>query len=202
MSNEGNQNPGQDPNVLNQAGATGTGTGEPGAGQDPNAGIKDLESAKAALADVRKEAASYRTEKAKLAKELEEARAQLKKIEDAQLSETDRLKKELEEAKAQAEAGRKAMQDSRIVVAAAKLGFADPNDALAFIDRSGIGDDGAGIDDALKAVLKSKPYLKAGAQGQQGGQGAGNPQGGADAANQANKVERAKSNFPFLQTRR
>lgn len=165
-----------------------------GSGREPAGGIEDLESAKAALAQARREAAARR-------KEAQELAARLKQIEDAQLSETERLRREAEELRARAQEAERRMLDARILVAASKLGFADPNDALALADRSAIGEDGSGIEDALKAVLKAKPYLK-GAQPQAAPQSVGNPQGGAGGRLDQSKAERVRALFPFLSTNR
>lgn len=165
-----------------------------GTGREPAGGIDDLESAKAALAQARREAAARRREAQELA-------ARLKAIEDAQLSETERLRREAEELRARAQEAERRMLDARILVAASRLGFADPEDALALADRSAIGEDGAGIEDALKAVLKAKPYLRAQAR-EAAPQAVGNPQGGAGSRLDQAKAERARQLFPFLSTNR
>jgi len=163
-------------------------------GQEPGVGIQDLESAMTELKRVRAEAAARRREAAELA-------AKLKTIEDAQLSETEKLRRELEESRRAAQDAARVMLDAKLLVAASKLGFADPHDALALVDRSEIGADGEGIDDALSAVLKAKPYLRAQAQSAPK-QAAGNPAGGAAARLDDSKHERARQLFPFLATRR
>lgn len=50
--------------------------------------------------------------------------------------------------------------NTKIQVAAMKLGFADPDDAVALIDKSAIKEDRSNIEGLLKKVLDGKPYLK------------------------------------------
>jgi regulator of replication initiation timing len=82
------------------------------------------------------------------------------KAEREKLSETERLTAERDELKAklaQAEqtANERALKGD-IILNAAKLGFNDPADAWAMIDRGTLGDN---IEEALTALAKSKPYL-------------------------------------------
>lgn len=186
---------GQDPTQTGSGDGT---AGSTSAAQDAKGAINDLESAKSALAEARKEAAARRKEASDLA-------ARLKAIEDKELSETEKLKRELEALKASNASAGKALQDSKILVAASRMGFANPEDALAFVDRAGLGDGLENLDDALKAVLKSRPYLKAqGAGGSGAGQqqATGNPAGGAAAQLDQQKADRARQLFPFLGMRR
>lgn len=83
-----------------------------------------------------------------------------------ELSEADRLKKQnaaLEARVAELETqGKEAAVRTAIIAAAAKAGFNDPNDAVSMVDRKAlkVGDDEIeGLDDALKALAKDKPYL-------------------------------------------
>ena len=123
-------------------------------------------------------------------KEGKKAAARLKELEDAEakrqeaaLSETDKLKKQVEAAEAK---GKEALQKadervirSEVISVAAQLGFADPKDAFALVDRSTfkVKDDGAveGVEVVLKDLAKAKPYMlkKAGSAGI----GATNPSG-------------------------
>jgi hypothetical protein len=105
----------------------------------------------------------------RLERELEKMRKAEEERQNASLSEVERLKKELaakdaaiEAASAQAKAGR---LSGASLAAAARLGFADPEDAQRFLDTDKVdwSDDGTptNVADLLEAVLKRKPYLKA-----------------------------------------
>jgi hypothetical protein len=123
------------------------------------------------LAEARKEAAKYRTEAQKL-------RDQVKAADDAKLPELERLQRrnaELEEAHTAHERERAEWQTQAAVTKAAlRLGFQDPVDAYALLDRSGLDFDDSGapknVDKLLTELLKAKPYLG----------GAGRPSGSAD----------------------
>lgn len=112
---------------------------------------------------------ALRTKAGRLEKELERLKKAEEERQNASLSELDRLKKELaakdaaiEAAAAQAKAGRLA---GASLAAAARLGFADPEDAQRFLDADAIEWDDAGspknVAALLESVLKAKPYLKA-----------------------------------------
>ena len=136
------------------AGGTTPPAGEPPAG-DPPATDRELH--------------ALRTKAGRLERELEALRKADEDRKNADLSEVDRLKKELaardaaiEAATAQAKAGRLA---GASLAAAARLGFADPEDAQRFLDDGAVEWDDAGnpknVGALLEAVLKAKPYLKA-----------------------------------------
>lgn len=120
----------------------------------------DAEKLMAELKKTRREAAKYRTQLRKL----EEAEAERQREE---MSELERLKSDLEaekSAREQALATARAQAiRSAVVSAASKAGFADPADAVNFIDADAltIGDDGGveGVDEAIKALAEQKPYL-------------------------------------------
>lgn len=101
--------------------------------------------------------------------------------------------KELEEA--QVVADRKAL-DARILVAASKLGFADPDDAVALVDRDAIGEDGANIEVALKDLLKRKAHLAAQVKGNP--PPGGNPSSSARGPETPERQKDLGSKFPFL----
>lgn len=105
------------------------------------------------------------TVKAKKAEEIEAAQ---RKAEEDRLKEegkykelTARLERERDEAKEQAKAS---SINAKIQAAAMKLGAVDPEVVQSLIDRSVIkvNESGAieGVDEAVKALLESKPYLK------------------------------------------
>lgn len=114
------------------------------------------------LAEARKEAAKSRTE----LKKLSDAQ---KAADDADLSEVEKLKRQVDELTAERTAQVTAQREQAIhmaaVTAAARLGFADPEDAYALLDRDAIETDDAGaprnISNLLAALLKAKPYLGA-----------------------------------------
>lgn len=113
---------------------------------------------------------ALRTKAGRLEKEVERLRKAEEERQNASLSEVDRLKKELAErdaalqaASAQAKAGRLA---GASLAAAARLGFADPEDAQRFLDADAVEWDEAtgapkNVAQLLEAVLRAKPYLKA-----------------------------------------
>lgn len=109
-------------------------------------------------------------------KEVETLKAKLKEIEDAQLSESEKLKKDNEDLKASVTAAEQKSRDrvirSEVRVLASELNFADPSDAHAFLDVSGIefDDDGEpkGIKKLLEDLAKAKPYLLKPANGTTG----------------------------------
>ncbi|MFQ5433482.1 MAG: hypothetical protein ACE5FD_01260 [Anaerolineae bacterium] len=132
---------------------------EDAGGQEPQAQV-DAGVIEAELKRARREAAKYRTELRKL-QEAEEKRQR------AEMSEVDRLKADLEQAQQQAqqaaEQARTQLIRSAVVAEAAKAGFADPADAVQFVDPTGlaVNDDGLvdGAADAITALAEQKPYL-------------------------------------------
>jgi hypothetical protein len=113
-----------------------------------------------AVKDANKEAASKRVR----LEELERADQERQK---ASLSEVDRLKQQVAEAQSEAEKARSEAATVRVktavIVAAGQMGFQDPEDAYALLDLSKleIEKDGkvAGVDEALKALVKAKAYM-------------------------------------------
>lgn len=143
----------------------GTAVADPPAAPTPPAG----DGAPADTPPTDKELHALRTKAGRLERELEALRKADEDRKNADLSEVDRLKKELaardaaiEAAAAQAKAGRLA---GASLAAAARLGFADPEDAQRFLDADAIEWDDSGapknVQALLEAVLKAKPYLKA-----------------------------------------
>lgn len=108
------------------------------------------------------------------------------KLKDSQKTELEKLTDRitaLEREKADLESQSKQERlNSATVRVAAKLGFTDPEDALAFIARKSgeVADDGSNVEALLSDLLKSKPYLSSGrvngsADGGQHGQSADKP---------------------------
>lgn len=106
----------------------------------------------------------------RLARELEQAQARLKAIDDEKLSETERLSKKTAELEAALQAERDRSRDMAIRVAiereAHKHGAVDAEVIVALVDRNAItlDDDGEvkGAGKAVKDLLDAKPFLKAG----------------------------------------
>jgi hypothetical protein len=119
---------------------------------------------------------------AELLKELgvenpDQVKAALKAAEDAkkaQMTELEKAQAEAAEARKKAEEAEAARQGieakaaekllrAAIIAEASKAGFNDPNDAWLYIDRSAIkakdDDSYEGLDKAIEAVVKAKPYL-------------------------------------------
>lgn len=99
-------------------------------------------------------------EAAKKAREAEEAtKSELQKL-------TEKLTKAEQKAAAIQAQAEKALVDAEIIRHATALGFADPSDAVALLDRSGVKVDleagkVEGVKEAVEALLKAKPHLKA-----------------------------------------
>jgi hypothetical protein len=116
---------------------------------------------------LRGEAAEARTAR----KQLEARLAELETAEERRrreaMSEVDRLKLELQETQTKYQASHQAAQDralrNAVALAAAKAEFIDPDDAWRMIDVAAltVDDEGAvsGVEQALKTVVKAKPYL-------------------------------------------
>lgn len=132
------------------------------AGEDTAATIKRLETA---LKRANAEAAERRIK-------LQEFEEEERKRQEAELSETERLRKQLAEAQAASETMaaqvRETQMRSAVERTAARMRFHDPADAYALADLSAVtvGDNGKvdGVEDALKALAKSKPHLVRGAE--------------------------------------
>lgn len=104
-------------------------------------------------------------ERAKKADELETAQ---QKAEEKRLIEQKKFEelanKKSQEAQDWQSKYTQSIADNRILAAASKAGVVDTDAVLKLIDRSGvvISEDGSisGVDEAVKALLESKPYLK------------------------------------------
>jgi hypothetical protein len=134
---------------------------------------------KAELEKLRKALAETNRENAKRRKQLEayeQAEAQRKQESMSELEKAQAALAELEKRATDAERGRKqALLEKAVIAKAGALRFNNAEDAIRFLDpeKLEIGDDGQviGLEDALKAIAKDRPYLL-----QQPGQvGATNP---------------------------
>ena len=149
---------------------------------------------KAELEKLRKALAETNRENAKRRKQLEayeQAEAQRKQESMSELEKAQAALAELEKRAADAERGRKqALLEKAVIAKAGALRFNNAEDAIRFLDpeKLEIGDDGQviGLEDALKAIAKDRPYLL-----QQPGQvgatnpGRGNVEGETDAQKRA-----------------
>lgn len=111
---------------------------------------------------------ALRTKAGRLEAELEKIKKDQQARADADLSEVDRLKKQIADQTAQMEQQATAAKMQRLtgasLAAAARLGFADPEDAHRFLDPDKVEWDDAGnptnVTALLEGVLKAKAYLK------------------------------------------
>lgn len=108
---------------------------------------------------------------AKVRSERNAMEAELKKLQDSQLSETERASKRLQELEAKHatfESERQTLQlQMQVERMARQLGIVDEDAAYKLLDTSSIKwQDGKpiGVDEALKSLVESKPYLVASAQ--------------------------------------
>lgn len=119
-----------------------------------------------ALATIRKLREAEREGKA-TKKQLDDALARLKAIEDKDKSETERAAAQAQEATAKLTAAEQRAQDLAIRLAveraARKLDFIDEDDAYRLIDRSAVEMDASGdpqnVEGLLKDLAKAKPHL-------------------------------------------
>lgn len=132
-----------------------------------------IEAVTAELETVRKALKQANAESAQRRKRLEELEAEENKRKDAEKTELQKALDKAAELEAQlakqTETVKQTTIQHAVEITAAKLGFTDPGDALSLLDHSAIkiGDNGKvdGVEDALKDLLKRKPYLaKTGAQ--------------------------------------
>lgn len=139
--------------------------GAPVAPDEPNTDGLTLDAIQVELKRARREAASYRTK-------LRDAEAAQAEREKGKASNLERLQAELNETKqALAETQRLAQERlvrNAVLAAAARVGFNDPDDAMRLIDQSTleVREDGSvdGVEKAIQAIAKSKPYLVRGKQ--------------------------------------
>lgn len=111
-----------------------------------------------------------------------DAAAELKKLQDANLSETEKLRKQVSDYERQVADAATRDQEHRLrlatITGAAKLGFADPEDALRMLDRTAVEfeDDGTprNVNELLTDLLKRKTYLASASATPSGSQDLGN----------------------------
>ena len=178
MSDEVKAEDGQEPSKPSQPQAgqpTPDTTPQAGKGLDADALAKELEEA-------RRDAAKYRTERKTLAQQLEQFKAELDKLQSANLSEQEKKDKEYQRAQQQAaelaaqlaetKKRNQELQARSIVQAtAARLGVVDPDAAYVLLrDSVTVEPDETGqfdpkkIETAVRELVKAKPYLLAALQ--------------------------------------
>jgi len=126
-----------------------------------------VEEVQAQLEELRKQLSAVNKESAGRRKKIEEIEAAEAKRKQAELSELDQLKAKLaEQEKARLEAEGKASEAlirHAVEMAAATMKFHNPEVAYHLLDLAevSIGEDGkvAGVEDALKKLVKGNPYL-------------------------------------------
>ena len=157
----------------------------PQAGQDTGQDAGDNEQPEQPSVDeLLRELKALRRENAKWRTQLRAVEEQQQAKAKAEMTDLERLQAELaaeREARTRAEQARLQIAvKSQIIAAAAKASFADPEDAYRMIDPAtlDVADDGtvSGLDDAVKGLLKAKPYL---AKQAPGAFSPTNPAGGA-----------------------
>lgn len=156
-----------------QAGDGGAGTGSNGAQGNDDGKRPTIEQLQAELDDLRKANKAKNAENATWRKKLDEIEAADAKRKEQELSDAQKAAKRAEEAEAKAtqlEMQYRATTIRHAVeMAAARLNFADPDDAYKLADLSAVTivDDGKvdGVDAALKALSTAKPHLVKQAQG-------------------------------------
>lgn len=130
------------------------------AGQEPEAPEIDIEAMRKELAEARREAAKYRTSLRKFEQEQKDKATESMTADERYQAQLADLQRQLAAAE---QTARDRLVRSAVVSAAAKAGFNDPDDAFHLVDSTAfeIADDGtvSGIDTAIQAIAKSKPYL-------------------------------------------
>lgn len=138
-------------------------------------------------------------------KEAQDTKAKLKKLEEAEetrklseLSEIDQLKTKLVKQEEEAKTAKVKAFNANVKAEATSLGFADPGDAVRFVDSSLMDEDESKVTKALEQLAKDKPYLLKGDGTTERKKGlpstkSGNPGGGTD--KKGEEVESSKSRF-------
>ena len=173
MSDEVKAEDGQEPSTPPTPQA-----GHPAPDPTPQAGARlDADALAKELEEARRDAAKYRTERKTLAQQLEQFKAELDKLQSANLSEQEKKDKEYQraqqkaaelEAKLAETAKRNQELQARTLVqaAAVPLGIVDPETVYLLLREQGKlePDDNGALDpkrvtEALRDLLKAKPYL-------------------------------------------
>ena len=149
----------------------------------------ELERTRKALAKANQEAAARR-------KQIEAYEAEQAARAEAEMSELEKARAAAEKAEAERQAALQQASEmvlrSSIIAKAASLNFADPEDAYALLDKSDlVVEEGkvAGLDEALKGLADSKPYM---IRAEKPKLGASNPGGAAHPANEGEAERRRR----------
>jgi hypothetical protein len=126
------------------------------------------------------------------------AEAKVKEYDTANMTELQKAQARVKELEEQSGTATTQVLNGKIIAAAAKAGFTDPNDAVALINRDELADDHGNIEDLLKKVLKDKPYLKGSVKTTTPAGGGGNPADQVTEAETKQKVEKATSQFSTI----
>lgn len=144
----------------------------------PQAGAPDPQAGDGSTEPISLEAAKkLRSENANLRKSKQEAEALLaelkafkEQIDAEKLTTTEKqalasqkLQKERDQLQAERDQALQSLKETRITHAvtlqAQKLGFNDPNDARLYLDESQLNEDLTNVEELLKGVIKTKPWL-------------------------------------------
>lgn len=130
--------------------------------------------------------------------DLKDKATKFDELEQQRLSDIERAQQQAQQYQAQAEQAQQALNGERlrnaVYAASVRSGAVDPDAVLALIDKQAIPfEDGkpVGIDDAVTALLESKPYLKA-----TGTKPTGNVNGGPQGNGQPNTISRTQLRDP------
>lgn len=127
---------------------------EPPAPQDGTTGNQQLSPV---------EAERLKRENQRLRNERNAAREEADKVKRDQMTDEERARHDSEAAQAALAQANQRLVSAAVIAEAARLGFADPSDAVAFVDKAQvvIGDDGnvTGAAEAVKALVEAKPHL-------------------------------------------
>jgi len=158
-----------------------------GDGETPERLLAELDETRKALQKANRESAQRR-------KKLEELEAREREREESELSEMEKMQRQLDEIKAEKEQALKNAQTiqikAAIIAKASALNFNDPYDAYALVDKSQFeidGDGVTGVDEALKELADTKPYMIKKAKPNTG------PTNPGDGAGQGETLEQARN---------
>lgn len=122
-------------------------------------------------------------------RQAEKHQRELEKLQRANMTEAEKARAERDDASKRAEQLESELRETRIrgrfETAAIKAGAVDPEAAFKLADLSKVKDDGAGIDQALADLKKSKPYLFGGQKIATGSAGGASASSTPSNANQA-----------------
>lgn len=145
-----------------------------------------------------KQAKEHANEARNLRTRLKDAETKVEQFEAANKTELEKATDKATKAETELANARKLVIESKVEARAAGLGFADPGDAIRFIDASKIDETFSNVDELLKGVLESKPYLKKSSGTGSPGTPSGNPQGSTEGNSQAAKTQKVIDQFPGI----